>query len=152
MQYNSSANYSYFLFSSYQDTCVLETMLKIFQCAPSLTSLILNGLLDMTPAIFNKLVPYFQHVRTLVIKRCTMLTNDCLLHISNYCHLLEYLDISDLGHVSTDGVLAILYNKPQLLKYLDISCTKVEEEVFRILREKCLHLEKLGSYTAKPMS
>ncbi|KAI6661932.1 Tyrosine-protein kinase TXK-like [Oopsacas minuta] len=131
------------LYITYQNTCVYETLLRMFRSAPQLKVLSLTGLLDMTVSMFNKLVPYFQSVTTLIIKRCTLLNNDCMVQIGNYCHELEELDISDLGDISGDGIIALLVSTGNL-KCLDLSCTKADDKVFQLLVKRIVKLEKLG--------
>ena len=97
----------------------------------------------MTVQMFNRLVPYFQNVTTLIIKRCSLLNNDCMMQLANYCHVVEYLDISDLGDISSDGVIALLQSSNNL-KILDMSCTKVDNEAFKVLVKRAPKLEKLG--------
>ena len=97
----------------------------------------------MTVNMFNQLVPYFQNVTTLVIKRCTLLNNDCMVQIGNYCHELQELDLSDLGDISGDGIIALLVSAWNL-RCLDLSCTKTDDKVFGMLVKRVLKLEKLG--------
>ena len=118
----------------------------MFRSAPQLKTLSLTGLLDMTVTMFNRLVPYFQNVTTLILKRCTLLNNDCMVQIANYCHALEDLDISDLVDISGDGIIHLLLSAVNL-KRLDLSCTKTDDKVFELLVNRVVKLEKLGEWS-----
>ena len=123
-----------------------ETLHRILRSAPQLKILSLTGLLDMTVVMFNRLVPYFQNVTKLILKRCTLLNNDCMVQIANYCHVLEHLDISDLVDISGDGIISLLLSAGNL-KCLDLSCTKTDDKVFETLVKRVFNLEKLGELT-----
>ena len=66
-----------------------------------------------------------------------------MVQIGNYCHELQELDISDLGDISGDGIIALLVSTGNL-KCLDLSCTKTDDKVFEILVKRVVKLEKLG--------
>ena len=66
-----------------------------------------------------------------------------MVQIGNYCHELQELDISDLGDISGDGIIALLFSTGNI-RCLDLSCTKTDDKVFEILAKRVVRLEKLG--------
>ena len=84
-------------------------------------------------------------VRTIYLTKCSGITNDTLIQISNMCPQLEGLFVAGCN-ITDDGIIAIAEKCGQQLKHIYFSeCKKCTDAALESIVSHCNQLEELGA-------